>query len=48
MNEAKIFEYVLQNTDQHKLTEMLTNHRLCGITASDIEAYKPRKCQRIS
>ncbi|MCI8583193.1 MAG: sigma 54-interacting transcriptional regulator [Dorea sp.] len=38
MNEAKIFEYVLQNTDQHKLTEMLTNHRLCGITASDIEA----------
>ncbi len=38
MNEAKIFEYVLQNTDEHKLTEMLACHRLCGITASDIEA----------
>lgn len=38
MNEAKIFEYILQNIDEHKLTEMLANHRLCGITASDIEA----------
>ncbi len=38
MNEAKIFEYILQNIDEHKLTEMLANRRLCGITASDIEA----------
>lgn len=38
MNEAKIFEYILQNIDEQKLTEMLANRRLCGITASDIEA----------
>ena len=38
MNEAKIFEYILQNIDEQKLTEMLANRRLCDITASDIEA----------
>lgn len=39
MNETKVFEYVLQNIDEHKFTEMLASRRLCGVTASDIEDY---------
>ncbi|MDO4313237.1 MAG: sigma 54-interacting transcriptional regulator [Eubacteriales bacterium] len=37
MNETKILEYVLQTIDDARLAEMLTDHRLCGVTASEIE-----------